>query len=157
MGSGLVKRFLLGPPKRPNLLLATGYASLIALPIHISVHRLLPSNPNPPISSLSPSEMNIEFVKVGFSLWPIVSWVAYGGLVAVVITHAGEGASIVVRSLTGKGLSKKWRRSVSAVTWGLVMSGLFWLSREPLQLRGLQLARVMAVYDNSWSHQIVQL
>jgi hypothetical protein len=73
-------------------------------------------------------------------------------LVGVVLVHAGEGASILVKSLTGKRLSRKWRRGVAAGVWSAVMGGLYWISNEPLQLRGKQLDRVMAVYGASRIH-----
>ena len=154
MTSGVVRRILLGWPKRPTLLQATAYTTLVALPIHIAIHRLIPSTPTPPISALSPSELNYEFVKAGFTYWPGLSWVVYSGLVGIVIVHAGEGARIIVRALTGKSLSKKWTRGVSAVVWSAVMGGLYWISREPLELRGGQLGRVMAVYGASGLYKV---
>lgn len=152
ISSSILRRTLLGLPKRPTLLQATAYTALLTVPIHIAIHRILPSNPTPPISGLSPSEINYEFVKAGFGYWPALTWVAYSGLVGVVLVHAGEGARVLVRSLTGKSLSRKWTRGVTAGVWSAVMGGLYWISREPLQLRGGQLDRVMAVYGASILH-----
>ncbi len=49
------------PATRPltSALSMTGYATaVILLPVHFYTHRLAPSDPAPPISSLSPSELD---------------------------------------------------------------------------------------------------
>jgi hypothetical protein len=101
--------------------------------------------------------MNFEFVKAGFAYWPVLTWVAYSGLVGVVLVHAGEGARVLVKNLTGLRLPRMWTGSVTAGIWGAVMGGLYWISREPLQLRGRQLDRVLAVYGASIFHPSVRV
>lgn len=147
IGSSVARRLILRPPKRPALVTLTAWAALLAVPIHINIHRIYPSDPAPPISALSPSELNYEFVKAAFSRWPVFSWVAYGGIASVVLLHAAEGAAIVSRYFTGHGLSKRVRRSVAALAITAVFFGLYKISQEPLRLRGLQLERVNAVYN----------
>ncbi|CUA72395.1 hypothetical protein RSOLAG22IIIB_01062 [Rhizoctonia solani] len=44
-----------------DILVWTGYPLLLVLAPHIATHRLIPSTPAPPISSLSPSELDYNF------------------------------------------------------------------------------------------------
>jgi len=112
----------------------------------MATHRLLPSVSAPPISSLSPSEMNFEFVKAGLSVWPVFTWMGYASLVSVVLLHGAEGASVVLRYFTGYAPSKWLRRTIAAAVAFSVFFGLYRISQEPLHLRGAQLERVKAVY-----------
>jgi hypothetical protein len=149
VGSSLTRRFLLGLPKRPALVTVAAYGALIPVLLHAGFHRILPSSPAPPISSLSPSELDYEFVKTGFSAWPVFTWTSYMTLVSVVLLHAAEGASIITRYFTGYAPTKLVRRSIAALTTSAVFFGLYRIYQEPLQLRGLQLDRVMSVYRQS--------
>ncbi|CAG7846651.1 SubName: Full=Uncharacterized protein {ECO:0000313/EMBL:CCA77813.1} [Serendipita indica DSM 11827] len=146
IGSSLARRALLGVPKRPSLVTLTGYAALLSVPFHIFIHRIIPSSPDPPISSYSPSELNFEFVKASLHAWPITSWLSYTGLVAIVALHGGEGGSIINRWLTGKPLNRTVRRTVAILATFATMYGLYVLSNEPLHLRGRNLSRVLDMH-----------
>lgn len=90
--------------------------------------------------------MNFEFVKVAFAEWPILTWLGYGGLVSVVLFHMFEGANIIKRWLTGRGIDKRARRAISTIVSVATLAGLYWMTREPVGLRGLRYARVLEIH-----------
>lgn len=97
------KRYLLGPPKAPSMFMTAGWSiASLFLPIHYMVHRRGPASTDAPISSLGPSQLDFEFVKVGLKLWPVISWTLYGTLVGAVAIHAVEGAAIMFRHWCGQ-------------------------------------------------------
>lgn len=57
------------------------------------------ASPEPPISSLSPSEMELSFPAYALSRWPLISTVMYGGLVVAGVWHAWGGLAIASRRL----------------------------------------------------------
>ena len=87
------------PPLTPHVI--TGWLLPIFLFPHITSHRLFPSASTRPISSLSPSELNFEFVGWGVNRWPWLSTLSYGGLVLTACWHAGVGMMKVVSWLRG--------------------------------------------------------
>lgn len=91
------KTILLGPPKSPSILGATGFLTTIILPIHVLSHRLAPSSSLAPVNSLSPSQLDFEYVKVGLKVWPILNWTLYSTLVIGMAFHAVEGAAYMYR------------------------------------------------------------
>src|SRR5258706_2322569 len=78
--------------KSTRLVTLSAYPALAFFAIHVESHRLRPSFPQPPISALSPSELDYEFVKYGLQTYPLWAWVTYGGFVFAVLYHASEGA-----------------------------------------------------------------
>ncbi|KAG8746679.1 hypothetical protein FRC10_003983 [Ceratobasidium sp. 414] len=82
-----------------NALQLTGYPLLFLLSPHIATHRILPSTPAPPISSISPSELDFSFVNFGLKNWPVRSWVMYSILVGAGIMHVTYGAPMVWRTI----------------------------------------------------------
>ena len=58
-------------------------------------NRLAPADPAPSISSLSPSELDYEYVKAALSVWPSRSIVLYSALVLGVALHAADGIGII--------------------------------------------------------------
>ncbi|KAG8828985.1 hypothetical protein FRC17_007241 [Serendipita sp. 399] len=156
VGSSLLRRAILKPPKKPALVTLTAYAALISVPIHFFINRLHPSSPEPPISSFSPSELNFEFVKAGFTLLPSLSWVAYVGIVTVVLLHGAEGGSIINRWITGRPLNKRVRRSVALLTAAATALGLYRITQEPLILRGARLERAFEIYRGFAPHRFLE-
>lgn len=144
---------LLGPnplPRSPSLLTLTAYTLLLFLPVHILTHRIIPSDPSPPITALSPSELNFEFVKVGLAGWPLRSSLLYVGLVVCGLVHAFEGWNVILLTWgTGKGFGKKTRRIFACIGIGSVLSGLLYMAREPLLVLQSTLARINASYLQS--------
>ena len=145
--AGITKR-LLSPNKSParprplsSLLTMTGYATfLFFLPIHYTTHRLLPTSPDAPISSLGPAELDFEFVKLGLQKWPWTNWFLYVGLVGSVALHMADGLNIInntwFRNGTGgrAGVFAGRKRMRALVLGGLVLpvlTGLYAISREP--------------------------
>ncbi|KAF8485637.1 hypothetical protein JB92DRAFT_1538171 [Gautieria morchelliformis] len=147
--AGVTKRLLSSNPlpRRPSLLTATAYPLLLLLPIHILTHRVIPSDTSPPISALSPSELNFEFVKAGLAGWPVRSSVLYAGLVLCGVVHTFEGWDVILRMWGGgKGLGRKTRRILAGVGIGTVLSGLFYSAKESLLVLQSTLAQINASY-----------
>jgi succinate dehydrogenase/fumarate reductase cytochrome b subunit len=135
--SAILKRLFSPYPPRPlsSALSVTGYATaFFFLPIHILTHRLAPADPAPPIASLSPSELDYEYVKAALSGWPVRSKVLYAALVVGVAWHAADGFGIVWSTWTPN-LETPGRRARRALAYAAVMpvlTGLAVLAREPL-------------------------
>ena len=142
-----------------RLVTLSAYPALLFLAVHVEAHRLRPSLPEPPISALSPSELDYEFVKYGLQTYPLWAWVTYGGLVFAVLYHASEGAVIVLRAWAAKartkgesrlasswGLSTMRRRRVVAVAGISILTGLLVLWLEPLEAGTRMVTRYAAVY-----------
>ncbi|KAI0818673.1 hypothetical protein BC629DRAFT_668471 [Irpex lacteus] len=110
--SATAKRLMGERSSRPlrSFFSIAGYASLFfLLPQHYLLHRVLPSNPNPPVLAVSPSELDFEYVKFGLQTWPLTNWALYAGLTIAVVWHAAEGSRIIWNTwLAGKaGIWKK--------------------------------------------------
>ncbi|KAI0093822.1 hypothetical protein BDY19DRAFT_919134 [Irpex rosettiformis] len=140
--SATAKRIMGNSRSRPlrNAFSIAGYATMFfLLPQHYLLHHILPSNPNPPILAVSPSELDHEYVKFGLQKWPLINWCLYAGLTIAVVWHATEGSRIMWNTwLAGKaGVWKKNAgRHVATVIAGVlpVLTGLFAISREPLMI-----------------------
>jgi len=146
--------------KSMRLVTLSAYPALAFFAIHLEIHRLRPSLPVPPISALSPSELDYEFVKYGLHTYPLWAWVTYGGLVFAVLYHASEGAAIVLRAWASKtktkgesgsvsswGLSMMRRRRAVAVAGISILTGLLVLWIEPLEAGTRMVTRYYAVYN----------
>ncbi|WWC60407.1 uncharacterized protein I303_102979 [Kwoniella dejecticola CBS 10117] len=75
---------------------------------HIFTHRLIPSSSQPPINSLSPSELNWEFV--GYNLRSPISWISYLSLVGMATWHSVVGGMKVVSYFRGSSPLDKFER-----------------------------------------------
>ncbi|PVG02195.1 hypothetical protein CPB86DRAFT_780627 [Serendipita vermifera] len=150
VGSSVTRRFILGQPRKPSLIQITAYTALFAVPLHIWAHRIVPSDPTPPISSFSPSEMSFEFIKAGFANYPILAAISYPFLAAVVAFHAAEGAAILTRWFTGSAPSRRVRRGLAGLITLAVTAGVFTIYQEPLMMRGAQLTRVDEIYERGY-------
>ncbi|KAJ3763104.1 hypothetical protein EV360DRAFT_92051 [Lentinula raphanica] len=142
----------------------TAYTALLILPIHFSLHRVLPMNPNPPVHSLGPSELDYSFVQYGIQRWPVRTWAMYAVLVGAAITHAIEGTRVLIgrpetatvttkpssSSVTPARTSRNRRRLLAAVLTLPVLSGLYMLYREPLHLFTDFGQRLEGTYKLSW-------
>lgn len=84
-------------PPKPNSHSITGFLLTPLVLLHILVHRIVPLSARPPISSLSPSELDLSYVGYAVSKWPWISTVTYGALVALGTWHAVGGLAIVGR------------------------------------------------------------
>jgi succinate dehydrogenase/fumarate reductase cytochrome b subunit len=150
--AGITKR-LLSPnpiPRHPSLLTLTAYPMLFFLPVHVLTHRIIPSDPSPPISALSPSELNFEFVKAGLAGWPVRSSLLYAGLVICGLVHVFEGWHVIMGTWgIGKGLGKKARRICVGLGIGTVLSGLLFVAKEPMNVLQSTLAQINASYLSS--------
>jgi len=139
------------PFSRPTVLTATAYISLLLIPVHINLNRLLPSSPSPPVNSLGPGELDYEFVKAGFMSWKwgTRSWILYGTLVTCVAIHACEGFSVIRRIWGGNVITRRSRRLVAGFGALIVLSGLARVATEPLTAFSGQVDRYMSVYTMS--------
>ena len=84
-------------PAKLNSHSITGFLLTPLALLHILVHRIVPASAKPPISSLSPSELDLSYVGHAVATWPYVSTVTYGALVALGVWHAVGGLAIVSR------------------------------------------------------------
>lgn len=152
--------------KSKRLVTLSAYPALAFFAIHVQNHRLRPSLPVPPISALSPSELDYEFVKFGLQTYPLWAWVTYGGLVFATLYHASEGAVIVLRAWVAKiktktktktkkesgfvssySLSTMRRRRAVAVAGISILTALLVLWIEPLEAGTRMVTRYSAVYN----------
>ncbi|CEL52270.1 hypothetical protein RSOLAG1IB_00810 [Rhizoctonia solani AG-1 IB] len=146
-----------------DVLMWTGYPLLLVLSSHIATHRLIPSSPTPPISSISPSELDYTFVHFGLKNWPLRSWAMYAMLVGAGITHIIYGMPLVWHQTTLKLLKKvrllrsesrigtSWRISpkVGLLGIGIVMLGVLRISRDDLFISRLAETRMASAYRMS--------
>ncbi|KAH8100262.1 hypothetical protein BXZ70DRAFT_893686 [Cristinia sonorae] len=139
--SGIAKRVVAPSPLRrrfTSLLSLTAYAAYaLFLPVHFMTHRIYPSDPNPPIYEVGPSELDYELVKVSLHTWPWRSWFLYTGLTLCVAWHAAEGARVIWNTSWreyGGGWKVSTKRRVVGATLAMlpVLSGVFFISREPV-------------------------
>lgn len=151
--AGAAKRLL--RPRRASLRALTAYPLLLALPVHVLTHRLLPCDPAPPVRALGPAELDYELVKAALARWPVRSWALYGALVACVLVHACEGWALVARTWGGgRGGGRRTRRAAAGAAVGVVLSGLLVVAREPLLALESTLVRIHASYSGSIVYRI---
>lgn len=154
---------MIGPPSKLGLLQSTSLAlAWVLIPIHVSVHRFIPSSPAPPISGLSPSQLDYEYVKAGLHQWPVTSWVLYTLLVSSMIIHALEGSAVIyskwqnrTRPLEdGETLERPWVKYVpTAIATGVglsVLGGIRVLSGEASYATRRLASRIEASYLQSF-------
>ncbi|KAH9023840.1 hypothetical protein EDB85DRAFT_1870453 [Lactarius pseudohatsudake] len=152
--SAIIKRLVSPRVSRPltSALSVTGYVTAFCiLPVHLITHRLAPADPAPPISSLSPSELDYEFVKAALSGWPRRSTVLYSVLVLGVALHAADGIGIIW-STWSPGLKlpgRKARRALAGAAIVPVLTGLAVIAREPLYAFASMAARYQAALTQS--------
>ncbi|KAI0303335.1 hypothetical protein B0F90DRAFT_1610424, partial [Multifurca ochricompacta] len=119
-----------------SALSVTGYATaLFFLPIHVITHRLAPADPTPPISSLSPSELDYEYVKAALRGWPVRSTLLYTALVFGVTLHAADGIAVMWSTWAPESKlipGRRVRQILTGATVVLVLNGLAVVAREPL-------------------------
>ncbi|KAI9437794.1 hypothetical protein BJY52DRAFT_1196330 [Lactarius psammicola] len=135
--SAIIKRLF--SPRVPRSLTGalsvTGYATaFFFLPMHFVMHRLVSPDPAPVISSLSPSELDYEFVKAALSGWPRRSTM---GRDYLVYTGLGPEAA---------GAQGETPASVAVVP---VLTGLAVFAREPLYALASMGARYRAALTQS--------
>ncbi|KIY44643.1 hypothetical protein FISHEDRAFT_61696 [Fistulina hepatica ATCC 64428] len=141
--ASIARRLLSPVPVRSlsSVLTLTGYAVMgLFLPVHYLTHRVFPSLPEAPISSVGPAELDFGFVKFALDRWPLRSTLLYAGLVLGLALHAAEGGNVIwhmrLKRFAGKWASM-WpststRRLAYLLGFGApVLTGLFYLAREP--------------------------
>ncbi|KAG8844545.1 hypothetical protein FRB96_003015 [Tulasnella sp. 330] len=157
ISASTLKRILLGWPKHPSILALSAYPLLALLPIHVLTHRINPSIRAAPILSLSPSELDYEYIKYGLQTWPLRSTLLYAGLVVCGITHGMEGSMLLSRvwMKSSAWRVEKWKKS-SIVMGGamVVMVGVLTLGVEPLSTSKGLMTRFHAAWTHSIAYQI---
>jgi hypothetical protein len=164
--SALLKRVFSSSTPRPatrpltSALSVTGYtAALLLLPVHIYTHRLAPSEPAPPISSLGPSELDYEYVKAALHGWPARSTALYVALVLAVALHAADGVGVLwstwVRQQQTKKLpGRRARRALAGAAVLPVLTGLAIVAREPLFAFASMAERYRAALTHSFVYRL---
>ncbi|KAF9265840.1 hypothetical protein L218DRAFT_956810 [Marasmius fiardii PR-910] len=158
--TGITRR-LLGPRKPISLVHLTAYPLLVLAPIHFLTHRAIPALPTDPIASLSPSELDYQFVVYQLHKYPVVSWTVYSALLITAIVHAVEGAVVVWNTwnprmrVNQRGKSRRARLAVTLLAvGGPVFSGVYILWRElPFVLKGM-VERFDAVFKDVPIYQL---
>lgn len=84
-------------PPKPNSHSISGFLLTPLALLHIFVHRIVPKSSRPPISSLSPAELDLSYVGHAVAKWPWISTVTYGALVALGVWHTVGGLAIISR------------------------------------------------------------
>ena len=162
--SAFLKRLFSSSDPRPAIrplasaLSVTGYtAVLFLLPVHFFAHRLAPSDPAPPISSLSPSELDYEYVKAALHGWPARSTALYVALVLGVALHAADGVGVLwstwvpqVKKLPGR----RARRVLAGAAVLPVLTGLAIIAREPLFAFASMAGRYQAALTRSFVYRL---
>ena len=103
--------------------------------------------------------MSFEFVKYGLQTWPLRSWLLYTGLVAGVAWHATEGMQIIWNTWLRDSLGSlkstvKTRALTVAAVVAPVLSGLFFVSREPLMAFASSVTRYEGAFLKSFIFKI---
>ena len=157
--SAIIKRIFSPSISRPltSAISVTGYATAFCfLPVHFITHRLAPADPASPISSLSPSELDYEYVKAALSGWSRRSIVLYSVLVLGVALHAADGIGIIWSTWT-PGLrlpGRRARRALAGAAVVPVLTGLAFLAREPLYAFVSMAARYRAALTQSLVYRL---
>lgn len=163
--SAFLKRIFSSPSSssspRPlsSALTTTGYAAaLLLIPIHVLTHRLAPADPAPPISSLSPSELDYEYVKAALQGWPVRSVALYGALVLGIALHAADGLAVLWSTWAPKSKTKpparRARRALAGAAVLPVLTGLVIVAREPLIAFGSAVERYRAAIRHSFVYRL---
>lgn len=163
IAASMLKRILIGVKTKrapqPTLSMQTGYPLIALVLAHVFVHRLIPASPQPPIASLSPSELGYDFVAYGLKSRPWTSVAAYLSLAGLLIPHAWAGWEKAwpwakrQLGLDTASDAKPGRRSDRAM-WGLTIGvlGVLAISMGRLYEEGgaissIMRARYEAVFD----------
>jgi hypothetical protein len=168
--SAFLKRIFSSSPRPPrplsSALSTTGYAAaLLLLPIHVLTHRLAPADPAPPISSLSPSELDYEFVKAALQGWPVRSAVLYGALVLGIVLHAADGLAVLWSTwaprsklkpqlLLLRPSARRARRALAGAAVLPVLTGLVIVAGEPLFAFASAMERYRAALGHSFVYRL---
>ncbi|EIW85589.1 hypothetical protein CONPUDRAFT_118516 [Coniophora puteana RWD-64-598 SS2] len=148
--SASVKRLIAPTRLRPlrSALTVSAWSALIFYPVHVALHRLIPEDVTMPIGAVGPSELDWEFVKTGLARFPIQNWALYAGLIASIATHWMEGVNILratyMRGM--QGLGPRGRKVAAAAVALPVLTGLWFVSKEPLLAFGSLMERYEAVF-----------
>lgn len=90
VASGIARRAVIGPPKKPSLHSLTGFLLVPAVAAHAWIHRILPAK-----RGISPSFLSYQYVSFSLASYPITSWVAYTFLSLAGTYHAISGARAI--------------------------------------------------------------
>ncbi|GAA5902760.1 hypothetical protein JCM5296_001274 [Sporobolomyces johnsonii] len=99
----------------PNVHQRTGYLLIPFVAHHVWIHRLLPSSPFPPISSLSPAFFNYSFTSLALNhhslFLRLTSALTYAGVAGLAAYHGLVGWRILLDPTAPRSLAPKRRRA----------------------------------------------
>ncbi|WFD32920.1 hypothetical protein MSPP1_003973 [Malassezia sp. CBS 17886] len=75
----------------------SGYVLLPTALVHLLANRVVPAHEGAPAHALSPAELDMEYVALGFRYFPYVSAALYAALIAAAAVHGPGGASVTSR------------------------------------------------------------
>ncbi|EPQ32332.1 uncharacterized protein PFL1_00528 [Pseudozyma flocculosa PF-1] len=94
----------------PSLHTASGIVLVPIVGHHILLNRLIPSRSTPPISALSPSELDYSYVSYGLRSAPLVTAALYLSLVVAAALHVTTGTTrLIARSRSQKAGTRRTR------------------------------------------------
>ncbi|KAH8114072.1 hypothetical protein DFH11DRAFT_1509412 [Phellopilus nigrolimitatus] len=162
ISASMLKRFVSPSSPRPptSLLTIAGYAATLSIPIHVLIHRVYPSDPSEPISSLGPAQLDFSFVQHALQGWPVRSVIMYGGLIVGTLLHTLEGGALLwdlyfaKEGTARRGQKDRARRRKMLDAVGVLsfLAGLYSLWQEPI---AMPLPSILRRFDTILSHSLV--
>lgn len=98
----------------PSLHTVSAYLLTPLLLVHTYLHRIAPLDSRPPISSLSPSELDYTFVHYGLRVYPWLYWSSIVGLVATASYHVAGGVGIIGQRMVLQARARRARTQQQA-------------------------------------------
>ena len=126
------------------------------LAIHVCVNRLVPMQDSMPIMQLSPSELDMSHVSVGFARHPMIMWGIYTSLCVAGAAHIMGGAAKIARR---RGMQTRISYGVLA---GVGLAGMLLLGTYTIAKNGatgvssLMQERIMACYREVWPYSVLR-
>lgn len=126
------------------------------LAIHVCVNRLVPMQDSMPIMQLSPSELDMSHVSVGFARHPMIMWGIYTSLCVAGAAHIMGGAAKIARR---RGMQTRISHGVLA---GVGLAGMLLLGTYTIAKNGatgvssLMQERIMACYREVWPYSVLR-
>lgn len=144
IASSIVRRAILGVPKRPSLHSVTGWLLVPMTLAHAFTHRLLPA-----WKGISPALLSYQYVSHALIESPIVSMAIYGTMALAIVHHGIAGARALVsgRRKTARLPEGGLAATGYAMLIGSLGLGLINLKKEGSEVPLWLAKRYMQVWD----------
>lgn len=91
IASSIIRRSILGVPKKPSLHSATGWLLVPMTLAHAFTHRVLPA-----WKGISPALLSYQYVSHALTESPVISMAIYGTMVLAIVQHGIAGARALI-------------------------------------------------------------